>query len=282
MNTKLTTITPQMASTMLKSNTCNRKIRMNHVNRLKTEILAGRWLVTHQGIAFADDGSLIDGQHRLMAIEASGRSVQIMVTHGIQKYHNGDINLNTMDVIDCGKPRGVADQLHLMHGISQANVVVGTLNMIAKQIVNINKWQHSLSVGQAVKMLEIYGDSITSLLHIAQVSKLCRKSSIIAGLAIAHPIAPGASEKFMKNLYDGSGIGVGDPVYALRESLIAYPPTGTETERTNLFLRVTTALYNTIKEVPIKTAKVSKIGLEYFITQDKKNVSAVRALMAGE
>lgn len=267
---------------MLKSNTGNRKIRMAHVNRLKTEILAGRWLVTHQGIAFADDGSLIDGQHRLLAIEASGKSVQIMVSTDVPKFHNGDINLNTMDVIDCGKTRSTGDQLHLLHGIKNSNIVIGVLNMISRQFTNKHKFGGSLSVGQATQMLDIYGEGITALLEVSQKSKLCRKSSIIAGLVVAYPIAPEASIKFMKHLYNGSGISSGDPVYALRESLIAYPPSGYETERVNLFLRVSMALYNTIKEVPIKTAKVSRIGLDYFMSRDKKNVETVRKIILGE
>jgi len=280
-NTKLTTVTPKMASEMLKSNTGNRKIRINHVNRLKTEILAGRWLVTHQGIAFAEDGSLIDGQHRLMAIEASGKPVQIMITHGVEKYHNGDINLNTMDVIDCGKTRSTGDQLHLLHGVKNVNIVVGTLNMISRQFLNTNKFLPSLSVGQAKEMLEIYGEAIETLLP-ELIGKLTRRSAIVAALTVGYKIAPEPAVLFAKQLTTGNAIGAGDPVYALRESLIAYPISGHKNELGNLFLRTTQALYNTIQEVPIKTAKVSRIGLEYFMAQDKKSVAKVRSLILGE
>jgi len=280
-NTKLTTVTPKMASEMLKSNTGNRKIRINHVNRLKTEILAGRWLVTHQGIAFAEDGSLIDGQHRLMAIEASGKPVQIMITHGVEKYHNGDINLNTMDVIDCGKVRSTGDQLHLLHGVKNVNIVVGTLNMIARQFLNTNKFMPALSVGQAKEMLEIYGEAIEALLP-ELLGKLTRRSAIVAALAVGYKVAPEPSLLFAKHLTTGNGIGTGDPVYALRESLIAYPVTGHKNDLGNLFLRTAQALYNTVQEIPIKTAKVSRIGLEYFMAQDKKSVAKVRSLILGE
>lgn len=270
-----------MASEMLKNNTTNRKIRITHVNRLKSEILAGRWLITHQGIAFADDGSLIDGQHRLLAIEAAGKPVQIMVTKDVPKFHNGDINLNTMDVIDCGKPRSTADQLNLLHGVHNANRVVGALRMIAWAFTN-SFGAKALTVGQASDMLEIYGDGIALLHDAAQVSKLCQKTAVVAALAIGYKIAPDPAILFMKRLNNGSGISDGDPVYALRESLIAYPPSSNETERVNLMLRTSAALYNTIKEVPIKTAKVSKIGLDYFMNQDKKNVEKVKKIITGQ
>jgi len=282
-NTKLTTVTPKMASEMLKSNTHNRPIRMPHVNRLKTEIVAGRWLITHQGIAFAEDGSLLDGQHRLMAIEAAGKSVQIMVTNGLPKSHNGDINLSTMDVIDNGRPRKTSDQLHLSHGVLNTNLVCSILRNIAVVFNSQNKVAGSITVGQALGMLEIYKDGIDELYPIANTSKkLCLKGAIMAAVCIAYKVAPKESVTFMKQLANGSGIGVGDPVYALRESLIAYPPMGTEQERVNLVHRVTAALYNTLQGNPIKTAKVSKIGLDYFMAQDKKSVAKVRSLILGE
>jgi len=282
MNTKLTTVTPAMAAEMLKRNTGNRKIRMAHVNRLKAEILGGRWLVTHQGIAFAEDDSLLDGQHRLMAIEAAGKSVQILVTTGVQKHHNGDLNINAMDVIDCGKSRSTTDQLHLLHGVTNTNIVVGALNMIGSQLMGGSRFVPSLSVGQAVKLLDIYGNSIELFIPMAGRSKLWRKSAIIGALAVAHRIAPNSSEHFMKQLCSGSGIGAGDPVYALRESLIAFPMGSTQVDRVNLFLRVTQALYNTIQEVPVKSAKVSKAGLQYFMAQDAKIVEAVKKIILGE
>jgi len=61
-------VSPDMALKWLEGNTHNRPINQAHVNRLAKEITAGRWQLTHQGIAFDTKGILIDGQHRLWAI----------------------------------------------------------------------------------------------------------------------------------------------------------------------------------------------------------------------
>lgn len=280
-STKLTTITPQMASQMLKSNTGNRKIRMPHVNRLKAEILAGRWITTHQGIAFDDQENLLDGQHRLMAIEASGKSVQMLVTHGIPKAINGEINLNAMDVIDCGNKRSTSDQLSLMHGVKNTNQTVGVLRMIAYIYTGQNKQARAVTVGQAMAMLEIYGEGIEKFLHIAGVSKISKRSSILGALAMAYPVAPEASLEFLSHLTTGNGIGKGDPAYALREQLIAYPPLNDEAGRTQMVYKVTNCLYNTIQGIPLTLVKATRIGLDYFMSQDKKNVEKVKKIILG-
>jgi hypothetical protein len=61
-------VTPDQAIQWLEGNTHNRPVNQAHVYRLAREIKAGRWRLTHQGIAFDTDGLLIDGQHRLWAV----------------------------------------------------------------------------------------------------------------------------------------------------------------------------------------------------------------------
>lgn len=63
-------VTPQLAREWLKRNSKNRAIRPSHVENLRLAFERGEYTMTHQGIAFGDDGELIDGQHRLSAIAA--------------------------------------------------------------------------------------------------------------------------------------------------------------------------------------------------------------------
>jgi len=102
-NSKVITITPEMATSFLERNTSNRPIRKPAVAFLKNSILRGEWITTHQGIAFDEHGVLIDGQHRLMAIASSGMSVEIMVTWGIER--------KAFSVIDTLTPRKLSDLL---------------------------------------------------------------------------------------------------------------------------------------------------------------------------
>lgn len=73
-------ITPLIASAWLaKYNKRNRSLRQDHIRRLAEEMLAGRWRVTHQGIAFSSEPVLLDGQHRLAAVARAGIPVQMRV-----------------------------------------------------------------------------------------------------------------------------------------------------------------------------------------------------------
>ena len=58
-------VTPSQAANWLEGNTHNRPVTQAHVERLAAEMSAGRWRLTHQGIAFSTRGVLLDGQHRL-------------------------------------------------------------------------------------------------------------------------------------------------------------------------------------------------------------------------
>ena len=78
-------ITPECARKYLQANTQNRKLRKNHVGRLAQIIRNNQWQITHQGIAFDPDGTLIDGQHRLNAIVLADLPVQMWVCRGLSR-----------------------------------------------------------------------------------------------------------------------------------------------------------------------------------------------------
>lgn len=96
------TITPDVASALLRRNTINRKIRRSHVEFLARQIKSNRWIITHQGLAISTTGMLLDGQHRLEAIALAGQAVQMMVTFNVPA--------TAFKVIDTGQaPRSLAD-----------------------------------------------------------------------------------------------------------------------------------------------------------------------------
>jgi hypothetical protein len=73
-------VTPAIADAWLAGcNSHNRKLVDVHVERLMREMKAGRWRLTHQGIAFSTNRVLLDGQHRLWAVSLSGVTVAMRV-----------------------------------------------------------------------------------------------------------------------------------------------------------------------------------------------------------
>lgn len=101
MRTSVETITPSDATEMLKHNHSNRPVRGTYVKRLASAMRRGEWCVSHQGIAFSTDGTLLDGQHRLMAVVDSGVTCQMMVSR--------DVHPDAFRVMDQGARRSIAD-----------------------------------------------------------------------------------------------------------------------------------------------------------------------------
>ncbi len=115
MKTELMNITPAIARQMLECNTSNRPLRPGMVEKLAEAYRRGEWRVTHQGIAFSEDGRLLDGQHRLTFISElpDGSEVPVLVTAGLPD--------DAFDAIDQGKPRSIRD----VYGTPDGLVAVG-------------------------------------------------------------------------------------------------------------------------------------------------------------
>lgn len=99
-------ITPQKAADMLKHNTSNRKVNARLVERYAGAMKRGEWKLTHEGIAFNCDGSLVDGQHRLMACIQANVPFDCYVFRQIDK--------EAFRVINSGKGRSAVDVLGML------------------------------------------------------------------------------------------------------------------------------------------------------------------------
>lgn len=100
MRSEIILVTPKQADTWLKNQGKNRKPSPTHVRYLANEIKSGRWRLTHQGIAFGDDGRLLDGQHRLAAIIESGIATNMMVSY--------EVPIGEFAILDRGMPRNIS------------------------------------------------------------------------------------------------------------------------------------------------------------------------------
>jgi len=85
-------VTPEIAQSWLDANKSDRPVSESQVQKFAAKMQAGQWRMNHNGIAFAKDGTLLDGLHRLLAVVHSGMTVPMIVV----------INepVENMDVID--------------------------------------------------------------------------------------------------------------------------------------------------------------------------------------
>jgi len=113
-------ITPEIAKKYLSKNVPpghgkdpNRYLQPSRVRKLRRELAEGRWLLTHQGIAFDTSGRLIDGQNRLTAIIEAGVPAELCV------FRNLDPRARL--VIDATSNRTPADRFVMSNGDLAAN-----------------------------------------------------------------------------------------------------------------------------------------------------------------
>jgi len=102
------TITPAKAEEYLAKNHCNRPVSRTDVDRYKRLINEGLFEMTHQGIGLDARGRLRDGQNRLTAIVETGRTVKLVVAHGLTE--------KAIAAIDDGRKRSDRHALSMAFG----------------------------------------------------------------------------------------------------------------------------------------------------------------------
>jgi hypothetical protein len=121
-------VTPEQAKTWLESRAANRTLESRRVLGLARDIIADRWRLTHQGIAFNSAGQLVDGQHRLAAIVMAGKPVPMLASW--------DLPDDAQLVMDDHRPRSGADVLAIASGSSVSTLYVAVLAMMEVQSGN--------------------------------------------------------------------------------------------------------------------------------------------------
>lgn len=104
-NVTFETITPDTAKAYLTHNLVNRSVKRTTVEEYARDLKRGKFETTHQGIAFDTEGTLLDGQHRLLAIAVTGVPARMMVTRDLPK--------RSAEYIDRGTSRSVQDVLSI-------------------------------------------------------------------------------------------------------------------------------------------------------------------------
>lgn len=85
MHSSIVKVSPSLAKEWLQTNTNNRKLSRPSVLRYAGDMLSGAWKLNHQGIAFDEEGVLVDGQHRLHAVIESNMTVPMLATWGADR-----------------------------------------------------------------------------------------------------------------------------------------------------------------------------------------------------
>ena len=115
-------ITPEQAKKWLEKNygsgRGNRKVSLKHLQELTDSILNGQWVLNGETIKIGRDGSIIDGQHRLMAIVKANIAVESLVVF--------DCDPASYNTIDKGRARTAGEAFRNLDIRNSASVAAAT------------------------------------------------------------------------------------------------------------------------------------------------------------
>ena len=212
---KLTKITPKLAAEMLAHNVRNRRSQRVTVSHYARQMTEGLWEVNGDAIRFAEDGTLLDGQHRLAAIVQSGMTIESWVGRGF--------TMDAQKTMDQQRKRTAGDILG-MYGIAAGNRVAAIVRMV-------NRWEggersiYGFTGSQAML-------SAAEVLDIAQKDEIYEESAKVQNHPDLHAMAQGRvlgslfvltsrvdvdlCEHFFDRLASGAGLAENDPILTLR------------------------------------------------------------------
>jgi hypothetical protein len=148
----LETVTPEQARQWLKENNIkNRKPRPRQIEILRREMAGGAWAFTHQGIAFGEPNAdgiepLLDGQHRLEALSASGVSIKDFLI-----FRN--LPAKAQECTDMGQARSVAENLQMFDGEANTAALCSLVNTLAQTWGN---YEYKVSLPQTREILKLF------------------------------------------------------------------------------------------------------------------------------
>lgn len=211
-------VTPELAADWLKANLKNRRLKEKTVDAYAMDVRNGAWLTTHQGIAFDEDGNLIDGQHRLQAIVRAKRAVLILVTTGWPRVSE---KRKTMDAVDRGVNRSLADQLHLQHDIAPRDAmnVVRICNGIAAASFGLSRVAKS-TTDTILAVFALYKTEITWLLANPITQDGLKQSTVAACLVMARSVWADKTADALNRLQTGENLTRENPILQLRNWLM--------------------------------------------------------------
>lgn len=215
-------VNPETAAQMLDTNTRNRPISWARVRRYSSDMEKGFWRYNpSSALCFDTQGTLANGQHRLLAVLDSETTQEFLIATGVP--------VDTQDVMDSGMTRTPAQQLAI-HGYQDAK----HLATIARVYV---KWENGTvttqSTGPTTSEIRRWIDDAkpeSLAFAVAQARRISAMTLLKAGpigsaAYSAHIIVPGAAEEFFDLMASGAGMEQGHPVltlsnYLKRQSII--------------------------------------------------------------
>lgn len=217
-------VTPEIATDWLENRNVENRRKSNVAARKYARLVrAKRWKCTHQGIAFDRHGFLIDGQHRLMAIVATGIAVKLFIIPFVEGMDD-----DTFDVLDNGHRRQAAQLLKGSGANARAAAVLylGVVDGSFGPEAKITQEIHATSV-ETADVLEVEKDWPELMAWASVVGTSNRNAHIPPGSHLAVLAQAERSphrdriESWLEGVNSGAGLGPKDPRLLVRNRFIS-------------------------------------------------------------
>lgn len=213
-------VTPEYASQLLSYNSHNRPLRPKGVEKYVHDMKAGRWQENGDAIRVADDGVLLDGQHRLLALTEAGVSLWMLVVTGLPP--------EAQETVDGGMRRGFPDALRLRGTPYWEGVATVTRRV---HMWNLGVYKHQAERRMAVSNYELFDtlfdnpDIFDSAKRVYSEKKKRDIKIYPSTLGVLHWVFTRLDKDdatyFFDKLFSGADLSEVDPIHVLRRNLIA-------------------------------------------------------------
>lgn len=196
----------------------NRPVNKRRIAKYAGEMLAGRWKLTHQGLAVTKAGELQDGQHRCLSVLEAAKTnpdiaVPMLITY--------DLPSENMNVIDTNLSRTATDIMAL-HGETNRLTLASALRLLwLYYSLDPELWRTNVQVSheQLLEMLDEHPgirDAVRkSGRHGVRAVTIGSSAATFVYLAEKAYPDPDRMDDFLHGLGTSTGLWEGDPRAAL-------------------------------------------------------------------
>lgn len=209
-------LTPELALAILDNNTHNRSIQPRAVDPLKRDILTDNWAYTGEALKLAYDGTVLDGQHRLLAVCAAGKGIWVLLVTGL--------DIASQKSMDGGRKRTDGDRFRLENETDSA-LLSSVTGQIWRWNLGDRRWNSNPTPTFAEKnaLLAQY-PGIRRSVEIARRTNLENRSFSPTPIGVAHHLLTLIDGElapwFFARIADGDSLKVRHPIHTLRKRMV--------------------------------------------------------------
>lgn len=217
--TSVQTVTPELAAKWLESyNSANRPLRESRVNRYARDMIRGDWIPNAETVKFSTNGVLLDGQHRLWAVVMANVTVPMLIARNVPE--------EAMATIDTGAPRNFSDVLRIRGHARYVTQIPAVLRLLT--------WYERTKGSSDMFIPMTHAEMDDAFAAHPDVEEACRavmctgrlKRMVAPSLTAfvyyhAAKDDPAKAGAWLQLLDSGAGMSNDNPVYLLREILLA-------------------------------------------------------------